>query len=139
MISPGFHSPDSSPWVINALICWYKGLKVGDGACAGVGSPPAEAWPAAFGFDAFAWLDVMARISTQSQVFRPHFSSNTLSYIRHKIPFDFAIARSYTPGRARKRPRNAPDPRPAWLPGRSPGAGPSRTRLLRTASMQCDA
>jgi hypothetical protein len=46
MISPGFHSPDSRLCVINALICWYNGLKVGDGAAgAGTESPR----PAALG------------------------------------------------------------------------------------------
>jgi hypothetical protein len=75
MISHGFHSPDSRLCVINDLICWYNGLKVGDGEAAGAGAespaPGCPGPPAPVGFALFAWFDVMARISSQTALFRP--------------------------------------------------------------------
>ncbi len=35
IMSPGFHSPASRPWVIRPLICWYSGLNVGEPAASG--------------------------------------------------------------------------------------------------------
>jgi hypothetical protein len=75
MISPGFHSPVSRLCVINALICWYKGLNVGDGE--GAASPGCPGPPAPVGFAVFAWFDVMARISSQTALFRPLKFRNT--------------------------------------------------------------